>query len=25
VIVAVLVVGIAWYVWRHWQHRLSKE
>jgi membrane protein DedA with SNARE-associated domain len=25
VIVAVLVIGIAWYVWRHWQHRLSKE
>jgi membrane protein DedA with SNARE-associated domain len=25
VIVAALVVGIAWYVRRHWQHRLSKE
>ena len=25
VIVALLVIGIAWYVWRHWQHRLSKE
>jgi len=25
VIVAVLVIGVAWYVWRHWQHRLSKE
>jgi membrane protein DedA with SNARE-associated domain len=25
VIVAVLVIGIAWYVWRHWQHRPSKE
>jgi membrane protein DedA with SNARE-associated domain len=25
VIVAVLVLGIVWYVRRHWQHRLSKE
>ena len=25
VIVALLVIGVAWYVWRHWQHRLSKE
>jgi membrane protein DedA with SNARE-associated domain len=25
VIVALLVFGFAWYVWRHWQHRLSKE
>jgi membrane protein DedA with SNARE-associated domain len=25
VIVAVLVLGIAWYVRRHWHHRLSKE
>jgi membrane protein DedA with SNARE-associated domain len=25
VIVVVLVLGIAWYVRRHWQHRLSKE
>jgi membrane protein DedA with SNARE-associated domain len=24
-IVAVLAIGFAWYVWRHWQHRLSKE
>jgi membrane protein DedA with SNARE-associated domain len=22
---AVLAVGLAWYVWRHWQHRLSDE
>ena len=25
VIVAALAIGFAWYVWRHWQHRLSKE
>ena len=25
VIVVVLVIGIAWYVRRHWRHRLSKE
>jgi membrane protein DedA with SNARE-associated domain len=25
VIIALLVIGFAWYVWRHWQHRLSKE
>jgi membrane protein DedA with SNARE-associated domain len=25
VIVAVLAIGFTWYVWRHWQHRLSKE
>ena len=24
-IVALLAIGLAWYVWRHWQHRLSKE
>jgi membrane protein DedA with SNARE-associated domain len=25
VIVAVILAGIAWYVWRHWKHRLSAE
>ena len=24
-IVAVLVLGIVWYVWRHWKHRLSSD
>ena len=25
VIVAVLAIGLGWYLWRHWQHRLTAE
>ena len=25
VIIALILVGLAWYVWRHWRHRVRRD